>query len=50
MKCLRFSLLICLYIFLSGCGKSGLADAIDPESGSFTKFKTWKAENGKFEV
>ena len=33
-----------------GKGRSGLADAIDPETGSFQKYRTWKAENGKWEL
>jgi hypothetical protein len=33
-----------------GQGRSGLAEAIDPETGSFEKFRAWKAENGKYQL
>jgi len=45
-----FILAIALIITACGQGRSGLADAIDPETGTFEKYRAWKAENGKFEL
>ncbi len=50
MRSNKIAVVFFLGLFLAACGKSGLADAIDPETGSFQKYKTWKAENGKLEV
>ena len=45
-------LIAALALSITACdqGKSGLADAIDPETGTYQKYRTWKAENGKFEL
>jgi len=43
-------LVIALSVTACGQGRSGLADAIDPETGTFEKYRAWKAENGKFEL
>jgi hypothetical protein len=52
MNYAKYIVFFCLSLALMACGKgrSGLADAIDPETGSFQKYRTWKAENGKMEI